>query len=267
MKIAVAGKGGSGKTIVSGTLARSFANAGYDVLAIDDDDDPNLGMALGIPPEATLPSPPDDLVTRREASEGELPYSLSEPPRAVIDNHATTAPGGVTLLTAGSVVADSCCFGTSHVTARLVLSNLVEDHDEVTIMDMPNGVEHLGIGTAEDVDILLVVAEPTYNSLTTVDKTNTLATELGIPMVHVVANKVRDDHDREVIEEFCTDHDFTIDTEIPYDDTVRRAERDGIAPIDWDGESKAVRALRELADKLLASRNDDQLGTRSDIPS
>lgn len=71
------GKGGSGKTVVSGTLARSIANAGHDVLAIDDDDDPHLEKALGIPPEASLPSPPDDLVTRREASEGELPYDLS----------------------------------------------------------------------------------------------------------------------------------------------------------------------------------------------
>lgn len=251
MKIAVAGKGGAGKTTVSGTLARSFAARGYNVLAIDDDDDPNLSVALGVARNAVGRPLPDDLVTRLDPSGDDFPYELTSSPRAIVADHGTDAPDGVTLLTAGEVKAGSGCFGMSHVTARMLLSNAEETSAEVTILDLPNGTEHLGLATAEDVDVMLVVVEPTRKSMATARRIQPLAVELDIPTLHVVANKVRNDHDRDVAEEFCADHDLEIAAMIPFDDAVRRAEFDGTAPVDYDPGSPAVSAVRELADDLV----------------
>lgn len=246
MKIAVAGKGGSGKTTVAGTLARAFAATGYDVLAIDVDDDPNLGVSLGVPPDEVTPLP-DHFVQQVETPEGEIPFELSTSAQELVDEHGSPAPGGVMLLTAGSVEAGSGGFTMYHVTVRIVLSSLTEDHDEVTIVDLPNGYEHFGLGTATDVDVLLAIAEPSSPSLETVRKTTELAAELDIPAVRVIANKVRTDRDRATVEAYCTDHDLEIAAVIPDDIVIRQAERDGTAPMDVDADSPGVSVMSELA--------------------
>lgn len=254
MKIAVSGKGGSGKTTISGTLARSFAADGYNVLAIDDDENPNLALTLGIPRSQEVPPIPGDLLKRVELPDGETELELAKSPGEIIEDYGIEAPDGVRLLKMGEVEhAGSGCMCRAHSTAREVLSEVVEEREEVTVMDMVAGVEHLGRGTAEDVDTLLVVVEPYYKSLETGRRTRDLADELDIPEVRVVANKVRDDHDREAIEEFCEEHDLEIATVVPFDDAIRRADQEGTAPIDQDPDAPGVRAVRELAADLLAS--------------
>lgn len=262
MKVAVSGKGGSGKTTVSGTLARSLAREGYRILAIDDDENPNLPLTLGVPRDTEVPPIPGDLLERVDTPSGETDsdetpagateLELSKPIQEIIDDYGTTAPDGVKLLKMGEVDhAASGCMCSAHLTARAVVSTVVEDRDEVTIMDMVAGVEHLGRGTAHEVDILMVVVEPYYKSLETGRRTKDLAADLGIPEVRVVANKVTDDRDREAIEDFCADHDLKIAAVIPFDDTVRYADQEGIAPIDYDENSPAVVAIWELADNLI----------------
>lgn len=251
MKIAVAGKGGSGKTTVSGTMARAFAADGVSVLAVDDDDDPNLSVALGVPP-GDAPSPiPDELVTRvDDDSDTGYPYELVSSADTIIEGHGTVAPDGIRLLRAGEVEAGAGCFGMSHVTARLIVRNVSESDDEITLLDLPNGIEHLGLATARDVDLMMVVAEPHYNSMETARKIRPLAEELDIPSLRVVANKVRSDRDREIVEDYCEDHDLEFVGVVPYDDAVRRAEREVAAPIDVDPDAPAVRAICDLADEL-----------------
>ena len=254
MKVAVSGKGGSGKTTVSGTLARSFAAADRDVLAIDDDENPNLALTLGIPREREVEPVPGDLLKRVETADSETELELAKTPDEIVADYGAEAPGGVALLKMGEVDhAGSGCMCRAHSTAREVLSSVVEDRDEVTVMDMVAGVEHLGRGTAKDVDTLLVVVEPYYKSLETGRRTKDLATDLGIPEVRVVANKVRDEQDREAIEEFCADHDLEIAAVVPYDDAIRRADQEGTAPIDYDPDGEGVRAIRGLAEGLLAA--------------
>lgn len=256
MKVAVSGKGGSGKTTISGTLSRVFASKGYDVLAIDDDENPNLSLTVGVPREQSVPPVPNDLLERVELPSGETELELSKSPEEIIDQHGTTAPDGIQLLKMGEVDhAGSGCMCRAHSTAREVLSGVVETRDEVTVMDMVAGVEHLGRGTTKDVDVLLVVVEPYYKSLETGRRTRDLAEELGIPEVNVVANKVRDDNDRAAIEEFCDDNDLTITSVVPYDDAVRRADQEGTAPYDYDPDAPAVTAVDELADGLLSTHD------------
>jgi len=254
MKVAVSGKGGSGKTTASGTLSRAFAAEKLDVLAIDDDENPNLALTLGIPREQEVPPIPGDLLKRVELPDGETELELAKSPDEIVADYGVEAPGGVRLLKMGEVDhAGSGCMCRAHSTAREVLSSVVEDRDEVTVMDMVAGVEHLGRGTARDVDVLLVVVEPYYKSLETGRRTRDLAEELDIPEIRVVANKVRDDADREAIEEFCADNDLEIATVVPFDDAVRHADQAGTAPFDHDREAPAVRAIEELAADLLAT--------------
>lgn len=254
MKIAVAGKGGSGKTTVSGTVARSFAADGLSVLAIDDDDDPNLSVALGVSRAEDGPPLPDDVVIRHDdRQEGEFPYELTSSPRSIVAEHGTPAPDGVTLLKAGTVEAGAGCFGTDHMKARLILSTVEESDDEVTLVDMPNGIEHLGLATARAVDVMVVVVEPHYNSMETARKIQPLAEELDIPSLVVVANKVRSDRDREIVADYCEEHDLEFVADVPFDDAIREAERDGAAPIDFDPDGPAVRAIGEFADDLRAT--------------
>jgi CO dehydrogenase maturation factor len=254
MKIAVSGKGGSGKTTVSGTLARSFARQDLDVLAIDDDENPNLALTLGISREQEVPPIPGDLLERVETASGETELELAKTPEEIVEDYGAQAPNGVRMLKMGEVDhAGSGCMCGAHSTAREVLSGVVEERDEVTVMDMVAGVEHLGRGTAKDVDTLLVVVEPYYKSLETGRRTKDLAADLGIPDVRVVANKVRDEQDREAIEEFCADHDLEIAAVVPFDDAIRHADQEGTAPIDHAPDADGVRAVRDLAEDLLES--------------
>ena len=95
MKLAIAGKGGSGKTSISGTMARHLARGGRRVLAIDGDSNPNLALTLGIPPERMndLPTLPRDLLQRTERGV-QLTKTLDE----ICDTHSLKGPDGVTLL-------------------------------------------------------------------------------------------------------------------------------------------------------------------------
>jgi CO dehydrogenase maturation factor len=257
MKIAVSGKGGSGKTTLSGTLARTFAADGYDVVAIDDDENPNLAMTVGIPRERSVPPVPGELLKRVETPDGESELELTKTPDEIVADHGVAAPDGVDLLKMGEVDhAGSGCMCRAHSTAREVLSEVVDARDEVVIIDMVAGVEHLGRGTAEDVDVLFVVVEPYFKSLETGSRTKDLAAELGIPDVRVVANKVRDEEDRRAIEEFCERNELEIAVIVPYDRDIMRADQEGAAPFDFAADGEGVAAVGDLAAEIEAAYDD-----------
>lgn len=251
MKVAVAGKGGSGKTTVSGTLARVFADD-YDVLAVDDDDDPNLAVSLGVPDEADVPPLSDELYTQNEKIEDGTSYELTKSPREIIDEYSIATVDGVTFMESCEVVADGGS-PAGHVVVSLALSNYQERPGEVVVLDMAAHVDYLGV--ANDVDALVLVGQPYYSSLETIRKMYVVARGVGIPDsgIHIVANNVRNDHDLNVFEEYCSDRSLDISAVIPHDDALRRAEQDALAPIDYDDDSPAVRAIRELADDLVAT--------------
>lgn len=252
MKVAVSGKGGSGKTIVSGTLARWFAANGHDVLAIDDDDNPNLSVSLGVPRDEAVPPVPDEFLTRVETEDDGQSWELTCPPRQIVDEYGTGAPGGVTLLRAGEVAAGDGAFGYSHVTVFNLLSEIEDGDDEVVLLDMAAGLGAPGMSRA--VDALVMVVEPYYASLETARKIHGFATEYEVPDVRLVANNVRTDRDLAVVEDYCAEHGFDVSTVVPHDDAVRHAEREGTAPIDYDDGSRAVRAICELGADLKATR-------------
>ncbi len=124
----------------------------------------------------------------------------------------------------------------------------------MAIVDLEAGLEHLSRGTARHVDTLLVVAEPYFKSLETAQRSFSLARDLGIEAVHMVANKVRTARDEETVREFADRHALSLAAVIPYDPAVVEADERGTAPIAHRPDAPSVTAIRRLADQLLLTR-------------
>ncbi len=248
MRIAVAGKGGAGKTTISATLARLGARSGQSVVAIDADANPNLGIALGVAPEAAreLSAIPSSLVSRRLGGAG-LNESLDE----VLDRYALTAPDGVRLLGMGAPAhAEEGCLCSAHAVVSAVIEDLGGAPDrlvvvDLVVVDMEASPEHLSRGTIRYVDLVVLVAEPYYRSLETVRRMAALAGELPVDIV-VVANKVRSEADAEAIAEFCERHDLTLAGAVPWSDAIVAADRARSAVIDWPGAEAVTAAVAAL---------------------
>jgi len=133
---------------------------------------------------------------------------------------------------------------------RGLASALLGVENEVTLLDMEASIEHLSRSTPQGAETLLVVVEPYYRALETAGRIAPLGRELGIPRILAIANKIRDEEDARVIREYCAAHHIELAAEIPYDESVRDADRRGRAVIDHAPESRSVKAMRGLAAQL-----------------
>ncbi len=248
MKVAIAGKGGAGKTTICGTLARQLGRQGYEVLALDNDLNPNLPLTVGIAAErlTDLPTMSADIV-RVVDGRLELTRTLDEIRAA----HAMQAPDGVTVLVAHEPKeADTGCMGRFHVAMRAVVGAAPNSQNEIVLLDTEASTEHLKVGTAKHVDVLYAVVEPYYKSLETGRRVLALARDLGIQHLALLANKVRDG-DLEIVQSFAEEHDLGVIGAIPYDECFHHAERAAVAPIDYAPDAAAVVAIGKLARKLV----------------
>ena len=165
MKIAVTGKGGVGKTTFAATLARLYAAEGRKVLAADVDPDANLGLALGFPEEELDGIVPISKMRKlgeegTEATPDNRFYKLNPKVDDMPEKYGRTC-NGVKLLVLGTVeTANSGCVCPEHVMLKRIINNLVLHRDDVVILDMEAGLEHLGRGTTEGMDYFVVVIEP-----------------------------------------------------------------------------------------------------------
>lgn len=140
----------------------------------------------------------------------------------------------------------------AHAAVRGLLRELVEGAGDVAVADMEAGLENFSRGTPRHSDVVLSVVEPYFRSLETGARVVELARELGVGRVHLVANKVRDEGDRQAIVSFCTARGLTVHATVPHDPAVLEADRAGSALLDHAPLSPAVAALGALADALLA---------------
>src|SRR5262249_14169168 len=124
---------------------------------------------------------------------------------------------------------------------------------EVAGLDMEAGLEPLGRGTIEHVDILLIVVEPYYRALEAATRIRDLAVGLNVPQIVVVANRIRTDREQEAVAQHCLKHDLELAGVIPYDKAIVEAELRGVAPIDQAPQSPAMQAIRSLATALVAN--------------
>lgn len=248
MRIAVAGKGGAGKTTFAATLARLEGRRGALVVALDGDSNPNLAAALGIDREraAAVPALSTSLVSRRLDGP-----ALTAPVDEVVSEYGIPGPDGVRVLRMGQPAhADEGCMCSAHATVSALLGDLADQPEVVTVLDLEASPEHLGRGTARHADALVLVAEPYYRSLETVRRLAVLAAELPIPRVGVVANKVRSPEDDEAVRAFADRHGLEHLGAVPWSDEVVDADRAGLSLLDAAPDGAVVGAIAAIAERL-----------------
>ena len=262
MKIAVAGKGGVGKTFVSATLSRILARDGYNVLAVDADPNLNLAYSLGVGYDVAdniVPlSENNDLVKEKTgvAPEEALGNMFNMNPRVndVIDRFGVNAPDNVKLLVMGTVKGGGTgCMCGANAMLRVLIQHMLIQRGEVLVMDMVAGLEHLGRGTARRMDAMLVVIEPRMKSVDTVKRILKMAKQIEVNTVLAVGNKVMRPKDEEFIRRKMSELNVPVISIVPYDQAVADADMEGIPTIDYAPDSAAVKAVVEL-EKYLVER-------------
>ena len=251
MKIAVSGKGGVGKTTFSALLIRTLNAEGRNVLAIDADPDANLAAAVGIADaQAIVPiAEMKELIFERTGAQpgtiggffrlnpkvDDLPDALS----ARLENIKLMRLGGVKKGGSGCICPESTLL-------KALVTHIVLARNEVVVMDMEAGIEHLGRGTAQSVDRLIVVVEPGRRSIDTAGHIRHLAAEIGLHHISIVGNKVRSDQDIAFLKKHLADFEFI--GAIPYDEALIEADLNGASPFDVD--SRAREVVRAMIDRL-----------------
>ena len=253
MKVAVTGKGGVGKTTLSSTLARLYAAEGRTVLAADVDPDANLGLALGLSEEEVNSITPisrmRDLVEERTGATYANKFFKLNPQVSDIPDKFSKEINGVKLLVMGTVeTGGTGCVCPEHVMLKSILSAMVFRKDDVVVMDMEAGLEHLGRGTASCMDQFIVVIEPGARSVQTYRNVKRLAQDLGVKQVRVVANKVRNEADEEFVRNAIPAEDLL--GIIHYNVDVIDADRQGKSPYDFSPAAiEEIRAIKAVLDR------------------
>jgi CO dehydrogenase maturation factor len=242
MRIAVVGKGGSGKTTVASVVARTLARRGEPVVALDGDTNANLGISLGLGLDAT-----EGLVTMRERLDaGEEEHARDVD--LLLERFGCAAPDGVRLAVVTRIESPEpgcpCC----GLSVEQVLTQL-EGTGSTVVADLEAGLGTLSrLRTRGGIDTALIVAEPTPTSIEVGVRAARLARENGVNEILVVANRVRGDEDLATVRQAFEEQGEV--AAVPDDPAIVAADREGVAPLDADPGSPAVRALEDLAGRL-----------------
>jgi len=254
MKIAISGKGGVGKTTLSALLAQHYADQGRDVLAVDGDPSPCLAGALGLPrvlreklhPIAEM----DELIEERTgAKPGTTGGFFTLNPRVDdLPDRFSVTHRDVRLLEMGSVdLGGSGCICPESAMLKTLFTHLLFRDDEVLIIDMYAGVEHLGRATVDFVDAMIIVVEPTQRSLGTAGQIKKLSRDIGLDRLWLVGNKIRTEEEIKFLERESPG--LPLLGTLPMDLRVLDADRLG-EPV-YDHVPSLKEAAQNIAQKLL----------------
>jgi len=249
MKLAITGKGGVGKTTLTALLAQVYADLGRDVLAVDADPSPCLAGALGFPEELRARLHPiaemDELIEERTgARPGTVGGFFTLNPRVDdIPERFSVRHRGVRLLEMGSVdLGGSGCICPESAMLKTLFTHLLFRKDDVLMLDMYAGVEHLGRATVDFVDAMIVVVEPTRRSLGTARQIKSLAADIGLTRLWLVGNKVRNQEEADFLQ--AETPGLPVLGNLPADLGVQEADRLGMPVYDH------VPSLRSAAERI-----------------
>jgi CO dehydrogenase maturation factor len=203
MKIAVTGKGGVGKTTVVGLLLHLFALDGHKVTGVDADPDSNLPQIFGIPEEKIVPlSEMKELISQRTGVKpGTIAplFKLNPKVDDIPEKYGLQYERIKILVMGGLKKGGTGCYCPENALLGRLISHLLLQEEEIVILDMEAGIEHLSRGTSKFVDILMVVVEPTHLALRTALRIKKLAKDLGIKRVLALGNKIEKEEEKEFI--------------------------------------------------------------------
>ncbi|MBN1644087.1 MAG: AAA family ATPase [Dehalococcoidales bacterium] len=254
MKIAISGKGGVGKTLLASLLSKIFAGSGYDVIAIDADPDANLAATLGFPtPEKITPiSELTDLIEERVGSKpGQSGSFFKLNPRVDdLPEKYSARLGNIKLMVMGRIKRGGTgCYCPEGALLQALLAHLLLQRNEVVILDMEAGIEHLTRGTARAVDKLIIVVEPGRRSIETAERIIQLANDLNLKNVAAVGNKIQNQSQKDFLIKNLPDVEFL--GFIPYDEAVINADLAKRSVL--DSSQAVVGEIKNIYRKLLSS--------------
>jgi CO dehydrogenase maturation factor len=254
MKIAISGKGGVGKTLLSAFLSHIFAESGYSVIAIDADPDANLASTLGFPhPEQITPiSELEDLIEERVGVRPGMSgafYRLNPKVDDLPESYSVKIDG-IRLMSMGRIKRGGTgCYCPEGALLQALVGHLLLQRDEVVILDMEAGIEHLSRGTTKAVDKLIIVVEPGRRSIETAETISKLAKDLGLESIAVVGNKIRSEADKEFIRSSLPG--IEILGFISYDPAINEADL-GNQPL-FTSCPQTAKEVRKIYDKLMSA--------------
>ena len=247
--IAVAGKGGTGKTAIAALLIRellkSDGNEGICILAVDADADSNLPDALGISYEKTVGDIREALLEEKQQDitldirsqfEGKIAEIVAEEDR-------------YDLLVMGRPEGPGCYCSVNHL-IRMIVDTLTKNYD-YTIIDCEAGLEHLSRRTTRDVDLMLVVLDTTQKSMKTALRLKAIAEEIDadVKKLLIIANKIPEGSDEMIVEE-AKKQGLEIAYIIPFDPLIPEYDAKGIPITNLPDDSPAVTAVRRIAARI-----------------
>jgi len=256
MKLAISGKGGVGKTTLTALLAKAFTERGYRVLAIDADPDANLAAALGYPnPEKIRPiAEMADLIEERTGAKPGTTGAVFRMNPKVDDlpEKLSAEVNGIRLMRMGTVKkGGGGCVCPESTLLRALVQHLLIESTDVVLLDMEAGIEHLGRGTSEFVDRLLVVLEPGKRSLETAEKIRELAEDIRLLKLAAVGNKIRGPEDEAFLQKNLKG--IPLLGFLPYRDSIIRADMEARPP--FEGSEDLVGLGGEMIEKLLQEKD------------
>ena len=245
--IAVAGKGGTGKTTIAALLIELLSKQGV-VLAIDGDPSSNLNMALGLPLTDTVGDVREDMMKAvqsrsLDASVPKLDYLDMKIAEALVESK------GIDLLAMGRPEGPGCYCAANNM-LRMCLQRLAKNYDYM-VVDCEAGMEHISRQTTEDVDILLLVSDHTLRGIVSAARMKELIAELrsSVGRIALVVNRVYDGLSPE-IEKAIRDYDLDLVGLVPVDENVAKLDAEGAPLIRLPSDSPIRLAIGEIAKKL-----------------